>query len=582
MVLVDGGVRDNLAVSWFDLGPEVDELIVVSAAANRHSLRLITQLVGLTELGALLNAVNIPYNTRERNRRRAVAAQLFGTAWAKSKDGAKGALVHIEDSPYDLARKLVAKASGANKAGTWLDSTTRPDWEIDQRLIVEQLWAAAGDRPNVLADRAKAVLKHLELLESCLPDPPELSQWDLIALHAATIMRTPSDVTLGSDPERAWWRRAQQSALVGTKLSRIRADEAMNLIVHGYYLAMANLHICAGWPLFNALNQERLEKLFQDVPKKVSTTEIQAKLLVDELKAAKAQTLQLVYPVLNLFSISVKVRQTGQFEHKDAIVGLAIDSQGRFELVGIWIAPTWLDLPPGQKDNLLGRFEGLKKLRADSWRSLFTDLKGRGIQNIAISFRDLYTERWLSKEEFLGCDEAILTEYPHLFLLPRVSALISDSNRWLQEGRDDSNRMRSELEAIFRAPTEMAGKERLDQLGAKGEKYAEIATRWTPAWNGIAPFFDFSKETRELFLQIDSIIDTIQTTLKDNSRKRNIASNDEIALSGVYRDLKSVKRKQKRLDDWPRHQPRLDRELQTALSRRTDLGSPESSDSIPV
>ena len=258
MVLVDGGVRDNLGVDWFTGRPGmVDELLVVSAAANRRPPRAITQFPGISEMRALLNLTSIPYNTRERNRRRALTPLLF----SGSGSAGTGALCHIEDSPFDLARDIQRWSKQWASQLHVGDAISVPDWELDQLLTLEQLQRRVTDSER-LAERATAVIDHLEEVEETLPDPPGITQRDDLEIRVGIIRKgrlLHGGPGSGTDAERAWWKRTQLNAVVPTKLSRIPAPTAMNLLIHGYYLAMANLSVLLGWPMLKDLDSARLE-----------------------------------------------------------------------------------------------------------------------------------------------------------------------------------------------------------------------------------------------------------------------------------------------------------------------------------
>jgi predicted acylesterase/phospholipase RssA len=110
LLFADGGVTDNLGVGWFErtVGSP-DALIIVSAAPNRRLRSALRTTTGLSEFSALLRVSFMPYERRERIRRRAVATRLLSQPW--SADGhAPGAVLHIEDSPHDLPALIFGRS----------------------------------------------------------------------------------------------------------------------------------------------------------------------------------------------------------------------------------------------------------------------------------------------------------------------------------------------------------------------------------------------------------------------------------------------------------------------------------------
>jgi hypothetical protein len=312
LVLVDGGVLDNLAVDWFERGhaPAVDELLVVSAAPNRIRGGGFAALPLVSEVRALSRITFLPYNMRERLRRRAAAKLLYAPVW-KGKEGAAGAIAHIEDSPDDLPLHVLASSGELKrkelerKADRLVDqlpsisrpSWTRPmtaeeerqwrrqselkqaliragalpDWAHDQALAAGDLVHAAGDEHRrVLVERAYAALRHLEEVEKDLP-PNELPELERL-LDIANLYHARFGTSfLGFLPVRgavhvSWFERTTRSAAISTRFRALSLDEARNLLLHGYYLACCNLHVALGWPLLAGLDRSRLAALSTGKP----------------------------------------------------------------------------------------------------------------------------------------------------------------------------------------------------------------------------------------------------------------------------------------------------------------------------
>jgi predicted acylesterase/phospholipase RssA len=245
-VLVDGGVRDNLGFCWFEEAESsMDELVVVSAAPNRYRIEPLKRVLGLSEPAIFPRIAFLPYNTRERLRRRMVASYLHARPWG-TEPKAIGAIVHIEDSPFDLSDHLIARAEQGRGHRVPRDEAATDDHIRDLNLVAEQILSGAGAHASTLLERAKAAADHLVSVESVLPIiVQDEGQWSNDAHQA----------------QAAWRHRVRRSISVKTTFGALDPEDAENLIVHGYYLTCANLHVTMNWPLLNTLNRERLARL---------------------------------------------------------------------------------------------------------------------------------------------------------------------------------------------------------------------------------------------------------------------------------------------------------------------------------
>jgi predicted acylesterase/phospholipase RssA len=206
LVLVDGGVYDNMGDQWAQGLPsrkrrwptlaaglqEPDELVVVNASAgmtfpSTAALRL--PLFG--EVATLMRDKSVLYDNGTSLRRQALVAR-FQLAELEGK-GLRGALVHIPQTPYVVPDGFVRETSNPARV-----------------------------------DRAKAALAALG------GDATKRKEWDEIA---------------------------DKNSRVATVLSALGADVSVRLIRHGYVLAMVNLHVILGYPLLEMPSEERFRRL---------------------------------------------------------------------------------------------------------------------------------------------------------------------------------------------------------------------------------------------------------------------------------------------------------------------------------
>ena len=244
MLLVDGGVRDNLGVDWFLRGTmEPTMLIVVNGAANKVRARqAYVSTPWLGDLRSLFLVKNLPYNMREQNRRQELLTR-FVPSYRGTHGDVTGVILHIEESPYDLAETLTAAVETID---LWF--FTPEDIVVAEALRQHPQFPA-------IRDRAAAVCRHLEKSEN------------IDALRATQASEAPNEMgrklASASWPSvlvpEVWHRRAHHNSTVPTNLSKLGRPAAAELMRHAYALAMAKLHILFNFPLCDLPSIDELQ-----------------------------------------------------------------------------------------------------------------------------------------------------------------------------------------------------------------------------------------------------------------------------------------------------------------------------------
>jgi transposase-like protein len=566
MTLVDGGVRDNLGVDWFARALPVDELVVVSAAANRHDLRHVKRFAGIAEALSLLNIVNIPYNSRERNRRRSMWERMLQGTGRGPSQPRPVALVHIEDSPFDLAWKLKAAATGGTLTGRRFESSGLPPWDIDQWLAAEQLWRGAGPYTPVIAERAAAARSVLDAVEARLPDPPPHTTRDELDFRVATGQSPVGGDWSGggSAAQLAWWMRTRVSAAVGTQLDRITTFEAVNLVLHGYYLAMANLHIVAGWPLLDTLDEARLGRLFEG-PLIDPKVEALQRASLQRLRRLEGQLLAPREPLVVLWVHSVRVREAGEFHRKDAVVALGVGPTGAWRVLSLGVAPEWQDSGLSPVDDLGGVITATRRLRAEFWIAFLGDLQRRGLSDIGVLVRDTALGRELGGDLLVGLDAAIATRYPQAMVQPRPAALVDDL---LMMKFSQREALQDELRAIVLAvDADAAARLRDAFVARRSEAHEALATRLVRDWKDLVPIYALTPPSRVFVRDLDQALIELRRELDRRSGARAPSSGRALALAALADDIGAVLARPRQQPGWAAAMDRLARERAAAPAR---------------
>jgi putative transposase len=220
--------------------------------------------------------------------------------------------------------------------------------------------------------------------------------------------------------------------------------------------------------------------------------------VLDEVTKWQNRGLDSIYPVLYLDCIHVKSRDNNIVINKAVYLAIAINIEGKKELLGIWI----------------GKNEGSK-----FWMQVVTELKNRGVEKIYVACVD----------GLKGFPEAINAVYPKTIVQLCIVHMIRNSVKYVSY--KDLKAVTADLKKIYTAATEEMAHFELKQFSAKWDvKYPVIADIWQRNWSGIIPFFAFPEEIRKVIYTTNSI-ESI------NRQIRKIINN-----KGVFPDDKSIQK----------------------------------------
>ena len=224
----------------------------------------------------------------------------------------------------------------------------------------------------------------------------------------------------------------------------------------------------------------------------------------------QSRPLDTVYPVIFLDAIVCKVRDGGSVRNKAAHLAVGVDTDGRKEVLGIWVETT----------------EGAK-----FWLRVMNEIKARGVADVLIAVCDGLT----------GLPEAINAVWPDTKVQTCIVHLIRASLRWVNY--KDRKAVAGLLRPIYTAPTEQAARDALDTLAdsAFGRDNPAVVRRWRTAWEHVIPFFDFAPEVRKV-IYTTNMIENINSQLRRSTRNRGHFPSDEALIKVLYLGCKEMGR----------------------------------------
>ena len=187
--------------------------------------------------------------------------------------------------------------------------------------------------------------------------------------------------------------------------------------------------------------------------------------LIPQLKAWQSRPLDSVYPFVWLDAIHYKVKEEGRYVNKAVYTLLALNTEGRKELIGLYCSES----------------EG-----ANYWLSVLTDLHNRGVQDILIACVD----------GLKGFPEAIHAIFPNTEVQLCVIHQIRNSIRYVAS-KDQKAFMR-DLKPVYKAINKDSAELALDELDRLwGSKYPAVIASWRDKWQLLSAYFKYPDAVRK-------------------------------------------------------------------------------------
>jgi len=238
----------------------------------------------------------------------------------------------------------------------------------------------------------------------------------------------------------------------------------------------------------------------------------------EELEAWQQRPLASLYPIIYFDALVVKSREHGPVKNKAVYLALGINLEGEKELLGLWIA-----------DN-----EG-----AAFWHGVFTELKGRGVEDCFIACVD----------GLKGLPEAIESVFPYTQVQLCLVHKVRSSLRYVPW--KERKTVAKELRAVYGAATLAEAEQALERFAERWDKkYPAISPAWRADWQCLTVFFDYPPEIRRMIYTTNAI-ESLNYSLRRVLKTRGAFPNDEAVAKVLYLALRNVAKKWTRpIQNW--------------------------------
>lgn len=223
--------------------------------------------------------------------------------------------------------------------------------------------------------------------------------------------------------------------------------------------------------------------------------------LIPELEQWRQRPLDSHYPIVWLDAIHYKVKENGRYASKAIYTILALNMQGKKEILGLHSSEN----------------EG-----ANYWLSVLTDLNNRGVKDILIACVDGLT----------GFPEAIGAIFPDTEVQLCVIHQIRNSMKYVASKNQKA--FMADLKPVYRAATKEAAEIALDELEAKwGGSYPLVINSWRRKWGNLSVYFKYPEHIRKVIYTTNAV-EAVHRQFRKLTKTKGAFPNENSLLKLLY------------------------------------------------
>jgi transposase-like protein len=195
--------------------------------------------------------------------------------------------------------------------------------------------------------------------------------------------------------------------------------------------------------------------------------------IIPDIKIWQSRPLEPLYCIVWLDAMHYKVKVDGKIQHKALYNILAVNKEGRKEILGMYISES----------------EG-----ANFWLQVLTDLNQRGFKDILIACTD----------NLKGFSEAILSVFPKVQIQKCIVHQIRNSLKYIAS--KDQKAFLKDLKLVYKAVNKSVAEDQLLILEEKwGEKYPVVIESWHRNWEELSSYFEYTEPIRKIIYTTNAV-----------------------------------------------------------------------------
>lgn len=232
--------------------------------------------------------------------------------------------------------------------------------------------------------------------------------------------------------------------------------------------------------------------------------------VIEEVEIWQNRPIDKTYPVIFLDAIHIKAKEDNRIINKAVYLALAINMEGRKEILGFWV----------------GKNEGAK-----FWMGILSELKNRGLEDVFIFCCD----------GLKGLPDAINSVFPQSQIQLCIVHMVRNSLKFVPY--KDRKKVADDLKNIYNAVNcENAEKELNIFKENWDNKYPTISDIWKRNWNEIIPFLAYPPEIRKAIYTTNAI-ESINFTIRKIIKNKQLFPNDNSIKKILYLTLNNISKK---------------------------------------
>ena len=232
--------------------------------------------------------------------------------------------------------------------------------------------------------------------------------------------------------------------------------------------------------------------------------------IVPMVKEWQSRPLEQMYTIVWLDAMHYKVKDGGRTEARAVYNVLAINKEGRKELIGMYISHS----------------EG-----ANFWLSVLTDLKARGMKDILIACID----------NLKGFAEAITTIFPHTIIQSCVVHQIRNSLKYVAS--KNQKEFMSDLKPVYQAVNLETAEVNFDKLQEKWrKKYPVVIESWERNWDNLTSYFAYDEHVRRLIYTTNAV-EGFHRQVRKVTKTKGVFPNDMSLQKLIYLAVVNISKK---------------------------------------
>lgn len=211
--------------------------------------------------------------------------------------------------------------------------------------------------------------------------------------------------------------------------------------------------------------------------------------------------LESVYPIVFLDAMHFKVRVDGKVTTKAFYSVLAVTTEGKKDILGLYLS-----------ENEGARF----------WLGVLNDLRARGVEDLLIA----------SIDGLKGFPEAIADVFPKTEIQLCIVHQIRNSLKYVVS--KDQKAFMVDLKLVYQASSKDLAEHHLLELGEKwGKKYPAVMKSWNDNWENLSQYFKYPEELRRI-IYTTNVVEGFHRQIRKYTKNKGAFTSENALLKLIY------------------------------------------------